>query len=276
MKQLRLYPLAQAANPPAQRHIDVAGKLIDGVVRFDETFFESLARMVNEEPVLTRNLAVMGQLVSLGIEKGKAFKPDGATKAILAQAAREAHEGFKVGARGGDAWWPGTHWNLVERHGAKTGFLFMDDSALYVDERGMTFFLAFAAPKKLGAATFYLVGASDSNGKMLEGQKTYRLNVPPNVPAKQYWAVTVYDLDTACFIRDLPNPGLDSYNQKMRRDADGSVNIYFGPKAPAAQKNNWVPTAAGKPWFALFRFYGPDKALFEKTWKLTDFEITNR
>jgi len=274
VKQLRLYPLAQAANPPAQRHIDAAGKLIDGVVRFDATFFESLARMVNEEPILTRDLAAMGQLLSLGIEKGKEFKPDAATKAILAEGAREAHEGFMVGVQGGDPWWPGTHWNMVERHGAKTGFLFADDSALYVDERGMTFFLAFAAPKKLGAATFYLVGANDSTGKPLEGQQTYRLHVPPNVPAKQYWAVTVYDLDTACFIRDLPSPGIDSYNQKMRRNADGSVDIYFGPKAPAGQENNWVPTAPGKPWFALFRFYGPDKPLFEKTWKLTDFEIT--
>jgi hypothetical protein len=59
----------------------------------------------------------------------------------------------------------------------------------------------------------------------------------------------------------------------MRRNADGSVDVYFGPKAPAGLESNWVPTAPGKPWFTLFRFYGPDKALFEKTWKLNDIEI---
>lgn len=273
VKRLRLYPLAQAANPPVQRHIDVAGKLIDGAVRFDDTFFESLARMVNEEPTLTRDLVAMGQLLSLGIEKGKEFKPDAATKAILVQAAREAHEGFMIGVRGGEPWWPGTHWKLPESKGAKTGFAFMDDNALYVDERGLIFFMAFALPKKLGGATFYLAGANDSTGKPLDGQQSYRLHVPPDVPAKQYWAVTVYDLKTACFILDLPSPGLDSYNQKMRKNADGSADIYFGPKAPAGQENNWVPTAAGKPWFTLFRFYGPDKPLFEKTWKLNDIEI---
>jgi hypothetical protein len=90
------------------------------------------------------------------------------------------------------------------------------------------------------------------------------------VPAKQYWAATVYDLDTACLIRGLSRPGLDSYGQSKRRNADGSVDLYFGPQAASGQDANWIPTAPGKPWFALFRFYGPDKALFDKSWKLAD------
>ncbi|HEV7734316.1 MAG TPA: DUF1254 domain-containing protein [Candidatus Binatia bacterium] len=272
VKQLRLYPLAQAAAPPAQRHIDMAGKLTDGVVRFDETFFERLARMVNEEPVLPRDLVAMGQLRSLGIEKGKPFAPDASTKAILRQAAQEAHAGFMAGVRGGEPWWPGSQWKLPESVGAKTGFRFQTDDALFVDERGLIFFLAFAVPKKLGAATFYLVGGSDAAGQPLQGRRSYRLHVPAGVPAKQYWAVTVYDLDTACFIRDLPRPGLDSYDQTMRRNPDGSVDVYFGPTAPAGQEANWVPTVAGAAWFSLFRFYGPEKPLFEKTWRLPDIE----
>ena len=136
----------------------------------------------------------------------------------------------------------------------------------------MIFFLAFAAPKNLGAATFYLVNGHDASGQQLHGESTYKLHVGANVPAKQYWAVTAYDLDTACFIRDMPNPGLDSYNQKMRRNADGSVDIYFGPKAPAGQENNWIPTATGKPWLTMFRFYGPDKAVFDKSWTMMDIE----
>lgn len=272
VKQIRLYPLTQAANPPEQRYIDMAGTLLDGVVRFDASFFDSLARMVNEEPVLARDLVAMGQLHSLGIEKGKDFKPYAATEAILAQAAEEAHQTFMIGVRGGEPWWPGSQWKLTEDKGAKTGFRFQTDDALYVDNRGMIFFFAFALPKKLGAATFYLIGANDAKGHMLEGQKNYRLHVPPNVPAKQYWAITAYDLDTSCLIRDMPVPGLDSYNQKMKRNADGSVDIYFGPKAPAGQELNWVSTASGRPWISAFRFYGPEKAVFAKTWKLADFE----
>lgn len=228
--------------------------------------------MVNEEPVMNRDLVAMGQLRSLGIEKGKESKPDDATKAILKRAAQEVHEGFKLAALAGEPWWPGTQWKLPESIGPKTGFRFQADDALYIDNRGMIFFLAFAAPKKLGAATFYVVGGHDSSGQLLQGQKTYRLHVPPNVPAKQYWAVTAYDLDTACLIRSMPSPGLDSYNQKMHRKADGSVDIYFGPKAPEGLENNWIPTAPNKLWFTMFRFYGPDKALFDKSWVMADIE----
>jgi hypothetical protein len=99
------------------------------------------------------------------------------------------------------------------------------------------------------------------------------LHVPPNVPAKQYWAVTAYDLDTACLIRNMPSAGLDSYNQKMKRNPDGSVDIYFGPAAPAGQENNWVPTAAGKPWITFFRLYGLEKALFDKSRTMGNIEL---
>lgn len=125
-------------------------------------------------------------------------------------------------------------------------------------------------PKVLGAATFYVAGGHDSSGAALAGEKTYRLHVPPNVPAKQYWAVTVYDLETACLIRGMPSPGLDSYNKEMQRNTDGSVDIYFGPKAPAGKEKNWIPTAAGKAWITLFRFYGPDKPLFDHSWTMAD------
>ena len=61
-------------------------------------------------------------------------------------------------------------------------------------------------------------------------------------------------------------------DQKAKRNADGSLDIYFGPKAPAGQESNWIPTVAGKGWFPFFRFYGPEKSLFDKSWKLPDVE----
>ena len=272
VKQMRVYPLAAAGAPPPQRYIDMAGKLMDGAVKFDDTFYQRLARMVNEEPILRRDFVAMGQLVTLGIEKGRDYLPDASLKPILSRAAESAHTRFMREVQGGDPWWPDLHWNLVEHVGAKTGFTFETDHALFVDERARVFFLAFAAPKKLGGATMYLVGANDAGGTPLQGDRTYRLRVPPNVPAKQYWAVTLYDLDTCCLIPKMSRPGIDSYDQKMTRNADGSVDLFFGPKPPAGKDANWVETAPGRPWLTLFRFYGPDKPLFEKTWRLTDFE----
>jgi hypothetical protein len=94
------------------------------------------------------------------------------------------------------------------------------------------------------------------------------------VPVRQFWAVTVYDLETAGFVRQAPVVELNSYNRKMRHNPDGSVDIHFGPKASKGDEANWIATARGKPWFAIFRFYGPDKAVFDKTWKLPDITRT--
>src|SRR6185436_16412337 len=102
------------------------------------------------------------------------------------------------------------------------------------------------------------------------GERAYTVHIPANVPAKQYWSMIVYAVDTAALIREAPVVTLDSYNQAMKRNADGSVDIIFGPKPPAGKEANWIYTAPGKAFFPAMRFYDPDKPLFDKTWKLPD------
>jgi hypothetical protein len=273
VKQLRLYPLSQAANPAPQRHLDIAGQLFDGIARMDDTFFESLAKMVNEEPVQPRDLVAMGQLRSIGIEKGKEFKPDRATRAILKQSMDEAHAFFMDAATAVTPYWPSAKWGLASFviAGAETKFTFQSGTHLDVDQRGALFFFACAAPRNLGEASLYLCGARDATNAPLDGGNSYHLHVPPNVPAKQFWAVTVYDLETAAFIRESPKTEVNSY-QDLQKNADTSVNIFFGPKAPSGRDSNWIYTAPGKPWVAFFRFYGPEPSIHNKSWVLNDIE----
>lgn len=272
VKKLRLYPLARTSAPPEQRFIDMAGTLFDGSVRFDDTFFDSLARMVDEEPIQQRDLVAMGQLHSIGIQKGRPFTPDQATRDVLRRAADEAHLTFMENAMVGDPFWPDKHWLQPAIVGPKTGFAYETGDRLEIDERGMIFFLAFAAPKKLGASSFYVGAFRDNAGDSFRGDRLYRLHVPAHVPAKQSWSATIYDAETSCFIRDSPRLGVDSFDQKIQRNADGSVEVFVGPKPPAGHESNWIYTKPGKHWFSFFRFYGPEKPLFEKSWKLMDFE----
>jgi hypothetical protein len=274
VKKLRLYPLAKADNPPEQKHIDISGKPFDGIAKMDDTFFDSLAKMINEEPVAQRDMVAMGMLRSIGIEKEKEFKPDAATRAVLKKAAAEAHAEFMDASTRLVMYWPAGKWgapSFFSGTGAKTAFTFQTENALDVDGRGAMFYFACAPPKKLGAATFYLIAATDAANAPLDGGKSYRLRVPANVPAKQFWAVTVYDLTTAAFIREAPKVEVNSY-QTLQKNADGSVNVFFGARAPAGQESNWIYTAPNKPWVPAFRFYGPDKPLFNKTWVLADIE----
>ena len=271
---MSVHLLAQAADPPQQHFVDMSGRLFDGIVRFDATFFESLARMVAEEPVQPRDLAAMGQLHSLGIGKGKLFHPDVLTRKVLDGALVEAHEMFKHAVTVGTPYWPGIQWMTAgEGIGLRTEFTFETENALEVDERAMTFFFACAPPKRLGAASMYLWATHDERAEPLDGSNTYCLRVPANVPASQFWAVTVYDLDTAGFIRESPRVELNSFDEDLAVNADGSVDVFFSPSALEARQSNWVYTAPGRRWFAAFRFYGPLLPLTEKTWMLGDFQI---
>ena len=126
--------------------------------------------------------------------------------------------------------------------------------------------------KGLGAATYYVGTFKDGKGGFLRGEESYKLHFPPNVPARQFWALTLYDRETCAFIRDMPRAGVDSHDQKMQRNPDGSVDIYIGPRPPAGKEANWIQTASGRGWFPYFRFFGPEKPLFEKTSKLPDIE----
>ena len=275
VKKLRVYPLAQAANPPEQRFIDIHGKTFDGVPNFDESFFVSLNRMVQEEPVQERDLVAMGMLQSVGIEKGKDFKPDDATKRILKAAAQEQLAVFVEGMKTfGERWWEDRAWALPDKRGVKTNFSYVTDTTLDVDARGLSNFAAFGFPKRVGqgGSIVYLVAFRDGRSEPISGEHTYKLHVPANVPAKQYWSVIAYDSLTNAFIRESPVVGLDSYSKTMKKNADSSVDIYFGPKAPTGQEANWIYTAPVRAWFAGFRLYDPAKPFFDKTWKLTNLE----
>ena len=113
---------------------------------------------------------------------------------------------------------------------------------------------------------------SDHAGHPLDGKNTYRLTVPPKAPVKQYWSATAYDRETHALIRETSRSSRASSSPDLQKNADGSVDVFFGPKAPDGKESNWVPTRPDGQFEVLFRFYGPEKPLFEKTWKLPDLE----
>lgn len=273
VKQTRVYSLACAADPPEQRHIDMAGKHFDGIVRFDDTFFDSLARIIAEEPVQERDLVAMAHLHSIGIDRGEPFDPEPQVRELLRKSVLEARAGFIRTTAALPSYWPDSAWAVPAASiAAETAFTFEQDGRLDVDARAQLFFFGCAPAKRVGAATFYVASTKDAAGVPLEGGKTYRLRVPPKVPAKQFWAVTVYDLETAAFVREAPRVEINSYDEKAKKNGDGSVDVFFGPSPQAGNEANNIYTTRGKPWIALFRFYAPEKAVFDKSWRLPDVE----
>ncbi len=277
-KQVRLYPLSQAANPPPTRFVDVLNSVFDSTIQYDLRFFNSLHRVVQYEPWLPRDKVMIDMLRSLGIEKGKLFNPDARTQESLQAGISEAHAWLS--ARYETAFPPyyeGKQWTLPampELMKAAPTFYETPD-AYTVDARGLTDYWAFTTVKHLGAGQFYLLAIRDKNRRAFDCGKEYRLAVPAAAPAKQFWSATVYDRATHAFIRDLSWPSRSSQTEGLQKNPDGSVDLYFGPEAPAGKESNWVPTKPGGTFEVLFRVYGPEKPLFDKTWILPDVERIN-
>jgi hypothetical protein len=273
IKHLRVYPAARLEQPPDQIFIDMAGKLFDGIVDYDERFFARLARMIDEEPVFARDADILGVLATLGVEKAKPFAPEPALRALLADAARAAHDAYVSALPdAGPPFWPGRHWTRPTPIGAETGFTFVTDDGLDARARGLVYFIACAPPVRLGKATVYLTACKDAEGNLLDGGTSYRLHVPAPVPARQFWACTVYAAEDAAFMRDAPRVELSSYDKNLVTNLDGSVDVYFGPESPVGHETNWIYTAPDASWFTMFRFYGPEPAVFDRSWQLPDLE----
>jgi hypothetical protein len=275
-KRIKLYPLSRAAKPPATTFVDVVDVVFDSTIPYDLRFFETLNRIVQAEPWLERDKAMIDQLKSIGIEKGQPFNPDSKTQTILSDAAREAHSWLvaRYEASFSSPYYEGGHWALPGSRELLEGqaTFFAKPDVYPVDVRGITFSYAYFTPKHLGTGSSYLLAIADKDGHLLDGGTTYRLTVPPNAPVKQYWSATVYDRDTHAPIRNARWPSRSSQTPGLQTNTDGSVDVYFGPKAPTGKESNWVPTSPEVGFEVLFRFYGPDKPLFDKTWKLPDIE----
>jgi len=276
MKRTRIYPLAKASAPPPMQFINGSDRDIDTLFPDNFRYFELLAMLVQEEPAELFDPLERAQMQAIGIEKGKPFKPDDRTKALLEEAARIG--GAIARANTYDS--PGTAYYYAGRRwqGMPPGndYRFAIGGIPQIDARNNVYYMAAGnspamMDKNVGQGSQYLWSYRDAQGQFLDGAKSYRLRVPANIPAKAFWSVVVYDtLSRSELQNGQPLPSVSSYT-KPKANADGTIDIHFGPTAPASG-GNWIRTVPGKGWFPIFRFYSPTQAYFDKTWTLNDIE----
>jgi hypothetical protein len=127
--------------------------------------------------------------------------------------------------------------------------------------------------KLVGTGSQYAIAFADKSGNPFDGAKNYRLNIPANAPAKNFWSVVVYDPQTRSELQtSQPFPSKNDKRDKMIANANGSVDVYFGPKAPEGKEANWIQSVPNKGWFTIFRLYGPLEPWFDKTWRPGEIE----
>jgi hypothetical protein len=277
LAQLKMYPYAQRDRPPQMEILDAGTKAWSGLPPRGMEYWERVDDVIQREPVEPRDIFFHAMLRPLGLEKDKPFEPDARQRKILTDAAlvgeamakaNSADRRFADGRYRSDA-----HWDFALRLDAD------DPSAFWnlLDERASWFYEAVGAgaamaPKRPGPSSAYLSAYKDKAGRWLDGGTSYRLRVPADPPIKLFWSVTLYDVDTRALILNEQKIADRSSRMGLRKNEDGSVDIYCSPQAPTGFEKNWIPTVPGRNWFAYFRFYQPTEAYFDRSWPLTDFE----
>ena len=283
-QRVKIYYLSEAKNPPPTKHIDATNVSYNCLPYYNYTYFQDINDIVQNNPIRPQDKVMVSFLKDLGIEKGKPFKPTERQKKAMDEGLLLAYASmqhfFVTPGKACIPLWKDASgklksqwlvWDFAPGQ-PQAGFSYETEDSVLVDDRaGGSYFWVTYLPKILGGGTFYLTGLRDSDGNMYDGESTYKLNVPKDTPAKDFWSVIVYSMETKNFVRDAERVGLSSRNKDtMQMNQDGSYDIYFGPKAPKGKESNWIPT--GESFFLLFRLYGPESKTFYKTWMLGDLK----
>jgi hypothetical protein len=277
----KIYPLADADKEhPALNFINMSGKPFNTVYPADYTFWELLNQVVQEEPTESFDQIRLGYFSSIGIEKGKPFAPDARMKKILTEAATVGDataRSILFHTRNKDAYYyEGSNWQL----GFTGGFKFESQPGV-LNFDAATFYYTLAIlvtpameAKMIGKGSQYAWTCRDANDNALDGGKSYKLNMPPNVPVKDFWSLILYSDQTRSQIQtDQQYPSVSSQSADLQKNEDGSIEVYFGPTAPAGKESNWVQTVPGQGWNVVLRMYGALEPWFDKTWRPSEVTL---
>ena len=280
-QHLRIYPLAQAATPPATNFVNVSGKSVQHDPRDGLLLLRGSERGrpggAERRRSIPRRWGCWPRSAS---SKGKPFAPDARMKT-------DPHRGRVRGQRDGAC--PGVslaHDRRLLLPGQRVGDAVRRrqlripaaTARRLLDARSFFFFYATGITpamsiKMVGAGSQYAVAFVDAKNQPLDGGKTYRLHLPPNIPAKDFWSLVLYDNQTRSMLQtDQQFPSIGSQKKGVAMNPDTSVDVYFGPKAPAGKESNWVQTWPGKGWNVILRLYGPLQPFFDKTWRPGEIE----
>lgn len=277
----RVYPLALTEQERKEMIFPNASNIrVNMMYPTDYTYWEKLKKFIDYEAEESISPEVRGILASIGIVKNKPFEPNEQQKSALKKAVEVAPKMIYAWrntrrADGKDLYYPDRQylsaWAGADADWFRSGYL-------DVDQRSAYFQYAYSSAPAMAMGTInqgskYPFTAKDKEGNWLDGSHSYKLHLPPGIPAKLYWAVTIYNpADGTMPETSQPFPSRNQFDQ-VSTNKDGSIDLYFGPKKPnGVSEKNWIETLPNRFFLVALRLYGSSTEFYDQTWKPDDLD----
>ena len=277
---LKIYPLAKQAAQPKMQFVSGSEKAFNTIHANDEHFYTEIKIVLDKEPIAFIDPELRGLLAAIGLQKDQPFAPDARMQKLLQDGVAIGNataRALMFSPRADNVYlWPDRHWKTAFIGGDYQWLIDGGEGGRNLDARTYFFYMATVntpamALKLIGKGSQYAMADKAADGTMLDGDKQYKLTIPANVPAKDFWSVVAYDPQTRSELQTTQAfPSKNNTRDQMLENQDGSVDLYFGPTAPEGKAANWVQTVPGKGWFSLLRLYGPLEAWYDRSWQPGD------
>lgn len=278
-EQTRIYPLwEEEKNVKPMVFPNASGKRVDMMYPVDVTYWDKVKKFVDYEPYTAIPANTRGVLASIGIIKGKPFNPTDKQKELLDKAVKTAAKMVLAFRQKGREDKRNLYYKdrQYERAWAAATAEFMQESYQDIDQRAAFFQYAYSsAPamvmRTINAGSKYPVTARDADGNILNGSNHYKLHLPAGIPAKLFWAVTLYNVTDGTMPETSQlMPSINGFNNVKKND-DGSIDLYFGATKPAeAPESNWIQVVEGRDFLTVIRLYGTGIEFYDQSWKPDD------
>jgi hypothetical protein len=288
-------PLGVAKPVPETNFVECSTREFNTLFPGDYGFWDHINELIQDEPPESGDPELLGLLAAVGIVHGKPFEPDARMRKILEDAAAVGNATartvtFAARPEEGFQYYPGSKWESALFVG---GYEFVDppaaitangpvpppsDGARKLNSRTNFFYMATGITPAMcmrltGIGSQYIYATRDSEGEFFDGARNYRMSLPSDVPESRFWSLILYDRQTRSMLRTgQAMPDVGSQSGRVKTNADGTTDIYFGPTAPEGKEDNWLQTVPGKGWWTILRLYNPLQPFFDKSWRPSEIE----
>ncbi len=274
--KITLVPLSSYGKPytpPAgtvDPSIDTKTAVRDQVNALDAgAYFNLMAQLMKDNPPTAEDAPILARMAKLGIVPGQPFD--------LTKLTPDAQNALKTAPKAAFGKIMGY---FKDAGKVENGWAFFTKTGIYgTDYLDRAFVTAIGLGANRPQDAVYPTSEVDASGKPYSGANKYVMHFDKGLtpPANGFWSLTMYNAEYF-FVDNTLNRYTLSARNKLKKNADGSVDLYLQNENPGKDKeSNWLPAPSDK-FILMLRLYWPKEtppSLLDGTWTIPGVAVAH-